>query len=123
MDLVAIGKRHTLLSVLRTSMEPAERVATEGEGWSETRPGTDVSIAYLYVTYFLWPWLFNKGHLEAAPCWVPEHSAVTSARSLKLTKQLDWVPGKWEEIVVIIKREVEMGEKGRKREGGGGREG
>lgn len=43
---------------------------------------------------------------------------MTSVRSLKLTKQLDWVPEKWEEIVVIIKREVEMGEKGKKREGG-----
>jgi hypothetical protein len=40
------------------------------------------------------------------------HSAVTSGKSLKLTKQIDWVPEKWEEIVVMIKREMEMGEKG-----------
>lgn len=63
----------------------------------------------------------RQRHLEAAPCWVPEHSAVTSGKSLKLTKRLDWVPEKWEEIVVMIKRGMEMGEKGKKREGGEGR--
>lgn len=44
--------------------------------------------------------------------WVPEHSVVMETlgpeeKSLKFTKQLDWVPEKWEEIVAMIKMERE----------------